>query len=198
VVALVAFVIGMIPDFDSSNLTNIPADGSSGSSSFLPFGWDGIWAALPFAIWFFLAIEGVPLAAEETRDPKRDMPRGIIAGMMVLLVFAAFMLIFGPGSGGADTIQDSDNPLPAAIDAAKGEGAALGDFVNYVGLAGLIASFFSIIYAYSRQLFALSRAGYLPKPLSITSGRKVPYIAVRLPPAASDSCWRRSPRMARQ
>jgi ethanolamine permease len=181
VIALVVFVIGMIPEFSASNLTNIEPDGSAGSSDFLPFGWAGIWAAFPFAIWFFLAIEGVPLAAEETRDPKRDMPKGLIAGMMILLLFAALMLTIAPGAGGAAAIMESDNPLPAAVDAARGEGSAIGDFVNYVGLAGLIASFFSIIYAYSRQLFALSRAGYLPKPLSVTSGRRVPYIALLLP-----------------
>jgi ethanolamine permease len=184
VVGLVAFALGMIGDFDSSNLTNIPPDeGAAGSSDFLPFGYAGIWAAFPFAIWFFLAIEGVPLAAEETGNPKRDMPRGLIAGMAVLLVFAALMLTIAPGSGGADTIMESDNPLPAAIDNAKGEGAGLGDFVNYVGLAGLVASFFSIIYAYSRQLFALSRAGYLPKGLSVTSARKVPWLALLVPAA---------------
>ena len=125
----------------------------------------------------------MPLAAEETDDPKRDMPRGLIAGMAVLLVFAALMLTFAPGCGGADTIMDSDNPLPAAIDQAKGDGACLGDFVNYIGLAGLIASFFSIIYGYSRQLFALSRAGYLPKALSVTSSRKVPWLALLVPGA---------------
>ena len=184
VVGLLAFVFGMIGDFDSSNLTNIPADeGAAGSSDFLPFGYAGIWAAFPFAIWFFLAIEGVPLAAEETDNPKRDMPRGLIAGMAVLLVFAALMLTIAPGSGGADTIMESDNPLPAAIDNAKGDGAFLGDFVNYIGLAGLIASFFSIIYGYSRQLFALSRAGYLPKALSVTSSRKVPWLALLVPAA---------------
>ena len=76
VVGLLAFVFGMIGDFDSSNLTNIaPDERASGSSDFLPFGYAGIWAAFPFAIWFFLAIEGVPLAAEETDNPKRDMPR---------------------------------------------------------------------------------------------------------------------------
>jgi ethanolamine permease len=183
VVALLVFVVVMIPEFSTSNLTDIEPDGSAGSSDFLPFGFEGIWLAFPYAIWFFLAIEGVPLAAEETRDPKRDMPRGLIAGMLVLLVFAALMLTIAPGAGGADAIQDSDNPLPAAIDAARSEGSGLGDFVNYVGLAGLIASFFSIIYAYSRQLFALSRAGYLPRPLSVTSGRRVPYIALLIPGA---------------
>ncbi|MBA2532853.1 MAG: amino acid permease, partial [Nocardioidaceae bacterium] len=116
-------------------------------------------------------------------NPKRDMPRGLIAGMLILLVFAALMLTIAPGAGGADTIQESDNPLPAAVDQAKGEGSFLSDFVNYIGLAGLIASFFSIIYAYSRQLFALSRAGYLPKALSVTSGRKVPWLALLVPAA---------------
>ena len=184
VVALLAFVIGMIPDFDASNLTNIaPDESKAGASDFLPFGYAGILAAFVYGIWFFLAIEGVPLAAEETRDPKKDMPKGLIVGMLVLLLFAALMLTIAPGAGGADTIQDSDNPLPAAIDAAKGDGTFLGDFVNYVGLAGLIASFFSIIYAYSRQLFALSRAGYLPRALSVTTGRRVPAVALVVPGA---------------
>ncbi len=182
VVALLAFVVGMIGEFDAANLTNIaPDESKAGASDFLPFGYEGILAAFVFGIWFFLAIEGVPLAAEETRNPKKDMPKGLIAGMLVLLVFAALMLTLVPGAGGADVVQDSDNPLPAAIDAAKGEGTFLGDFVNYVGLAGLVASFFSIIYAYSRQLFALSRAGYLPKALSVTSGRRVPTLALVVP-----------------
>ncbi len=181
VVALLVFVVAMIPEFDTANLTDIAPDGSTGSSDFLPFGIEGIWLAFPFAIWFFLAIEGVPLAAEETRDPKRDMPRGLIAGMAVLLVFAALMMLAGPGGAGSSTIAESGNPLPEALDAAKGSGSGVSDFVNYVGLAGLIASFFSIIFAYSRQLFALSRAGYLPRALSVTSARRVPYLALVVP-----------------
>ena len=182
VVALLVFIIAIVPEFSTSNLTDIPPDGSSGSSDFLPFGWDGIWAAFPYAIWFFLAIEGVPLAAEETSDPKRDMPRGLIAGMGVLLVFAALMLFFAPGGSGSSAIMASGNP---PVDALIGVGAGSGvtDFVNWVGLFGLIASFFSIIYAYSRQLFALSRAGYFPRFLSVTSGRKVPWVALLVPAA---------------
>ena len=180
VVALLVFVVAIIPEFSTSNLTDIPPDGSSGSSDFLPFGWDGIWAAFPYAIWFFLAIEGVPLAAEETRDPKKDMPRGLIAGMGVLLVFAALMLFFAPGGSGSSAIQESGNPPVDALIAVDA-GSGVTDFVNWVGLFGLIASFFSIIFAYSRQLFALSRAGYFPRALSVTSGRKVPWVALVLP-----------------
>jgi ethanolamine permease len=182
VVALVVFVIGMVPEFDAANLTDIAPDpDAAGSSDFLPFGIAGALAAFVYGIWFFLAIEGVPLAAEETRDPKSDMPKGIIAGMLVLLVFAALMLTLAPGGAGSSTIAESGNPLPEAADAALGEGSFVGDFVNYVGLAGLVASFFSIIFAYSRQLFALSRAGYLPRALSVTTGRRVPAVALILP-----------------
>src|ERR671919_2138280 len=186
VVALLVFVVAIIPEFSTSNLTDIPADGSAGSSDFLPFGWDGIWAAFPFAIWFFLAIEGVPLAAEETRDPSTDMPKGLIGGMAALLLFAVLVLLFGPGGAGSvaftsDEMLAAPSVLTLALEEAYGAGNALVTFVNIVGLAGLIASFFSLIFAYSRQTFALSRAGYLPRILSITSGRMTPWMALIVP-----------------
>ena len=181
VVALVVFVVGMIPQFEVANLFNIEATNAAGASSFLPFGLVGLWAALPYGIWFFLAIEGVPLAAEETRDPATDMPKGLIAGMMALLVFAALILVFAPGGAGSAVIQDSDNPLPLAVQEAYGGSNFLSSFVNIAGLAGLIASFFSIIFAYSRQMFALSRAGYLPRVLSVTGSRRTPWVALVVP-----------------
>jgi len=183
VVALLVFVIGMIPHFDPGNLLDIPATDAAGANSFIPFGYAGILASFVYGIWFFLAVEGVPLAAEEARDPKKDMPKGIIAAMLVLLVFAALMLLAAPGGAGSSTIQASDNPLPEALRTAAGGNTGLADFVNYAGLAGLVASFFSIIFAYSRQLFALSRAGYLPRALSVTNKRKTPYLALMVPGA---------------
>jgi ethanolamine permease len=181
VVALVATVVGLAPKFAPSNLFDVTPDGSAMSSSFLPYGISGVVAALVYGIWFFLAVEGVPLAAEETADPGRDMPRGIIVAMSVLLVTATLMLFLVPGSAGTEAVRTSDNPLPEAIRAVYGQSSVLAEFVNYAGLAGLVASFFSIIYAYSRQLFALSRAGYLPRVLSLTSGRKTPYVALIVP-----------------
>ncbi|HSI80538.1 MAG TPA: ethanolamine permease [Solirubrobacterales bacterium] len=182
VVGLIAFTIAMIPQFDPSNLTDIAPDTSkTGASDLLPFGFAGALAALVYGIWFFLAIEGVPLAAEETKDPAADMPRGIITGMIVLLVFAALMLTLAPGGSSAQALADTDSPLPDALAIAYRDGAFIEEFVNYIGLFGLIASFFSIIYAYSRQMYALSRAGYLPRFLSITSGRRTPWVALVVP-----------------
>ncbi len=181
VIALAAVVIGLAPHFNAANLFDIVPDGSPTSSAFLPMGIGGAVAALVYAIWFFLAVEGVPLAAEETADPKKDMPRGIIVALLVLVVFGALMLILVPGAAGSEAMSASSNPLPEAIRLAYGGNTILADFVNYAGLAGLVASFFSIIYAYSRQLFALSRAGYLPKWLSLTGKRRTPYWALIVP-----------------
>jgi ethanolamine permease len=183
VAAIVVFVIGMIPHFDPANLFNIEPTNAVGASAFLPFGYVGIWAAFPFAIWFFLAIEGVPLAAEETRDPATDMPKGLIAGMLALLLFAALILVFAPGGAGSTEIQESGAPLTDAITSPNAYGGknALFAVINVASLAGLIASFYSIIFAYSRQIFALSRAGYLPRWLSLTSRRHAPWVALVVP-----------------
>jgi ethanolamine permease len=182
VIGLIVFTFAMIPEFSASNLTDIAPDpNATGSSDLLPFGIAGVLSAFVYGIWFFLAIEGVPLAAEESRDPKRDMPRGIITGMIILLVFAALMLTLAPGGAGAEALMESDNPLPEALGVAYGQDSFIEEFVNYIGLFGLIASFFSIIFAYSRQMFALSRAGYLPKALSVTTNRRTPWIALILP-----------------
>jgi ethanolamine permease len=181
VVALIAFIVGMLSKVDTAKLFDIAPTDAAGASTFLPFGIAGVLAALVYAIWFFLAVEGVPLAAEEARDPARDMPRGIIAAMGALLLFAALILVTAPGGAGASVLQDSDNPLPLAVRTAFGGDTWLAQFINYVGLAGLVASFFSIIYAYSRMLFALSRAGYLPRALSVTGRRKTPYLALIVP-----------------
>jgi ethanolamine permease len=183
VAAIVVFVIGMIPHFDPANLFNIEPTDAAGASTFLPFGYVGIWAAFPFAIWFFLAIEGVPLAAEETRDPATDMPKGLIAGMLALLLLAALIFVFAPGGAGSAEIQESGAPLTDALASPNAYGGknALFTFINIAGLAGLIASFYSIIFAYSRQIFALSRAGYLPRWLSLTSRRHAPWVALVVP-----------------
>ena len=180
-IALAVFIFAMLPHFNSQNLFDIPAGQQFGASSFLPYGYLGIWAAVPYAIWFFLAVEGVPLAAEEAKDPAKSVPRGLIGAMLILTAFALLILFLGAGAAGASTLQHSSAPLVDALIKVYGQGTWLAKFVNFVGLAGLIASFFSIIYAYSRQIFALSRAGYLPTSLSLTNKNHAPYLAIIIP-----------------
>ncbi|GGV14628.1 ethanolamine permease [Streptomyces litmocidini] len=183
VAALVVFAVGAFTDFHVDGLDDIPVDGTAfGSNSWLPFGLLGIWAAFPFGMWFFLGVEGVPLAAEEAKDPVRSMPRALAISMGILVLLAVMTFFAATGARGAAAVQEAGNPLVVALQG-DGEPTALSRFVNYAGLAGLVASFFSLIYAGSRQLFALSRAGYLPRFLSLTSRRKSPYLGLLIPGA---------------
>jgi ethanolamine permease len=150
-----------------------------GGGPFLPFGISGIFKALPFAIWFYLAIEEIPLAAEESMDPRRDVPKGTLWGMHTLVVTGALIFLLNSGvDGGAGVIGISGTPLFDGFIGIFGEGFAA-EILALFGLIGLIASFFTIIYAYGRNTYSLSRAGYFPKFLSITHGqRKTPHVAL--------------------
>jgi ethanolamine permease len=163
--------------FSVDKLFNVPA-AAGHSARGLPLGWLGVFAALPFAIWFYLAIEELPLAAEEAEDVARDMPKAMILGILALLLLAFLTLIFNSGvGGGAQAIGQSDAPLADGFQAIfPGIGARL---LSLIGLTGLIASFHSIIYAYGRQIYALSRAGYFPRFWSLTlRERHTPYVAL--------------------
>jgi ethanolamine permease len=176
--------------FDTSLWFNIPENWAAtpettdqllagGGGPFLPFGLSGVFKALPFAIWFYLAIEEIPLAAEESMDPRRDVPKGTIWGMHTLVLTGALIFLLNSGvDGGAGVIGISGTPLFDGFIGIFGEGFAA-ELLALFGLIGLIASFFTIIYAYGRNTYSLSRAGYFPKFLSVTHGvRKTPHVAL--------------------
>ena len=134
-------------------------------------------ASLPFAVWLFLAIEELPLAAEETHDPKHDMPIGIISGMLTLFVSALLILFLNAGVGsteagrmhGAFSLATSGEPILDGFRVTVGGDMA--KLLSLGGVIGLIASFHTIIFAYGRQIYSLSRAGYVPQFLSVTHGK---------------------------
>jgi len=163
--------------FSTSLWTNIKPD--LGKTSFLPHGIGGIFPAIPFAIWFFLAIEELPLAAEESHDPRRDVPRATIWGMTTLLIAGFLTLFLNTGvDGGAKSIGLSATPLFDGFKGVFGNGTGA-SLLALIGLTGLIASFHTIIYAYGRNTYSLSRAGYFPHWLSVTGGkRKTPHVAL--------------------
>ena len=139
----------------------------------------GIFKSLPFAIWFFLAIEEVPLAAEESMDPRRDVPKGSVWAMHTLLIAAILTLVFNTAlPGGAHLYAQSGFPLLDGLYAIFGKGNAT-ELLGLLFVIGLVASFFTIIFAYGRNTYSLSRAGYFPKFLSKTHGeRKTPHVAL--------------------
>ena len=162
-----------------------PTELAQGHGAFLPFGWSGAFAAMPFAVWLYLGIEELPLAAEEAHEPEKDMPKGLLFGMLTLLVFALAVMFCNAAIGGSETGQlrgafslaTSGEPLLDGFRTLYGVGAAR--LLSLAAVAGLVASFHTIIFAFSRQIYSLARAGYYPTVLSLTHGtNKTPYTAL--------------------
>ena len=173
---LLFFWISAVPHFSLANALNIQP--TAGNSAWLPFGWSGVLAALPFAVWFYLAIEELPLAAEEVHEPQEHMPKGLIFGIMTLILCAFLTLFLNSGvAPGADGLKASAEPLLDGFRTIYGE--EIGKLLSVFAVLGLIASFHTIIFAYGRQIYSLSRAGYFPTALSVTHGtRKTPHVAL--------------------
>jgi ethanolamine permease len=185
--------------FDPALLFTVAPDAGQ-SATWLPKGWMGVFAALPYAIWFYLAIEQLPLAGEEAHDVSRDIPRAMVTGIFTLLGLSLLVLIFNSGvpaeltveeTGevltGAAAIGASLSPLEAGFSAVLGKGIA-SVALTLIALTGLIASFHTVIYAYGRVLFALSRAGYFPRWISLTSQFQTPHIALILGGTVAFGC----------
>jgi ethanolamine permease len=180
---LVVFWISALPNMDFSRWAlNIAPDGSElpeGNGPFMPFGWEGVLKTLPFAVWLFLAIEQLPLAAEESVDPKRDMPKGIILGMITLIISAFMIVLLNPSvvGVGSHKLGTSAEPLLDGFRAIYGSEAVV--LLGVIALTGLIASFHTILFAMGRQVYSLSRAGYFPTVLSVTGHTlRTPYVAM--------------------
>lgn len=166
----VYFIVG-IPTVDFNGLF------SSGASM---NGMHGIFAAIPFVVWFYLAVESGAMGAEECKNPQRDIPKAFISGIGALVVMAVAVLVVTAGNSATDlsAVAATDNPLPAILSSVYGEQSLLVKAVGFFGLFGLVASLHGIMIGYSRQAYAMSRSGYLPKALSRLDKKGTPVFAL--------------------
>ncbi|MDH3652154.1 MAG: ethanolamine permease [Saprospiraceae bacterium] len=162
VIGLLIFAGGALPHFEWENL----------EKNALPHGWAGAFAAIPFAIWFFLAIEGVANVAEETVNPQRNVLIGFGSAILTLVVLCLITFVSAIGINGWETIvfpemgaAPSDSPLPLALVHTTGAHHWLYKLVSFIGLFGLVASFHGIILAAGRATFEFGRVGFAPKGL---------------------------------
>ena len=159
---LLIFAGVTLPHFEYENLT----------INALPNGPQGIFAAIPFAIWFFLAIEGVANVAEETINPQRNVLIGFGSAILTLVVLCILTFLSSVGVGGWEAVVypepgavASDRPLPLALKQVIDEGHFLFHLLITIGLIGLLASFHGIILAAGRATFEFGRVGFAPKAL---------------------------------
>lgn len=159
VIGLLLFAGGSMQVFSWENLER----------NALPNGWAGAFAALPFAIWFFLAIEGVANVAEETINPQRNVLIGFGSAILTLVILCVLTFISSVGVNGWETVVyppgetvANDSPLPMAMARVVGEGHWIYEAITIIGLFGLVASFHGIILAAGRATFEFGRVGYAP------------------------------------
>jgi ethanolamine permease len=137
----------------------------------LPNGWSGMLAAIPFAIWFFLGIEGVANVAEETIKPQKTILIGFGSAIATLVLLCIITFIGSTGVAGWEAIvykadgAASDSPLPLALGRVVGESNALYHLLIAIGLFGLVASFHGLILAAGRASFEFGRVNYAPSIL---------------------------------
>lgn len=162
VVELLIFAGVTLPAFEMENLTR----------NALPNGLSGAFAAIPFAIWFFLAIEGVANVAEEAKNPTRTIMIGFSSAIATLVVLCLLTFTAAVGVGGWEAIvyppgstEMSDSPLPLALGQLVGDNHFMYHLLITVGLFGLVASFHGIILAAGRSTFEFGRVGYISKSL---------------------------------
>ncbi|MEN7549583.1 ethanolamine permease [Rapidithrix thailandica] len=162
VAELLIFAGITIPHFEMANFQANP----------LPKGWTGIFAAMPFAIWFFLAIEGIANVAEETINPQRNVVLGFGSAMLTLVILCILTFGSSVGVAGWEAIvfpspgaEASDSPLPLALNHIVGQDDIMYHLLVTVGLFGLVASFHGIILAAGRSTYEFGRVGHAPRIL---------------------------------
>ncbi|TBO44795.1 ethanolamine permease [Pedobacter kyonggii] len=149
-----------LPKFHAENLAH----------NNFPNGWSGVFAAIPFAIWFFLGIEGVANVAEETKNPQRDISKGFGWGIFTLVVLCVLVFISTIGIGGWEAIvykngksgETSDSPLPLALSMITGDNHLMYHLLITVGLFGLVASFHGLVLAAGRSTYEMGRVKSIP------------------------------------
>ena len=158
VAALIFFSGITFPHFQWSNLLK----------DSLPQGWTGAFAALPFAIWFFLGIEGVANLAEEAINPKRTILLGFGFAILTLVILCMVTFTSSVGVSGWAAIvfkadgTTSDSPLPLAMGLIVNSESIEYRLLLMVGLFGLIASFHGLMLAGGRSTFEFGRVNYAP------------------------------------
>ncbi|HEY4287159.1 MAG TPA: ethanolamine permease [Puia sp.] len=144
-----------------------------------PYGWKGVWAAVPFAVWFFLGLEGVANVAEETVRPQRNILLGFGSALVTLIVLCVLVFLSSVGVAGWEAIvypspgaPASDSPLPMALSRITGTEGWIYHLLITIGLMGLVASFHGIILAASRATLEFGRVRYLPAVLGRVNARR--------------------------
>ncbi|MCG7609354.1 amino acid permease [Mycolicibacterium sp. (ex Dasyatis americana)] len=139
------------------------------------YGWYGVLAGASIVFFAFIGFDVVATTAEETRDPQRDVPRGILAslGIVTVLYVAVSVVLSGMVSYTVlRDVPDGHANLATAFDANGVHWAA--KVISVGALAGLTTVVIVLMLGQTRVLFAMSRDGLLPRKLAVTGSHGTP------------------------
>ena len=165
-VAGVALIFGWGP-FQARGLHNYRSQGG-----FLPNGWQGVWAATSLATFSYFGVEEVAVAAGETRDPARAIPRAMrsVFWRLGLFYLGGITVLVGLVPWPIAGLDSS--PFVRAFQAV-GISAAPG-LMNFVVLTAALSSANAMLYLSARMIFSLARGGYAPAGFGRTTRRGIP------------------------
>ncbi|MDW3683999.1 amino acid permease [Cupriavidus sp. CV2] len=131
---------------------------------FAPFGLDGIFNAAALVFFAFIGFDAVTSAAEEVRNPRRDLPIGIIGSLAVCTVLYVTVAAIMTGIVPFAKFAGIDHPVSLALQYA-GENWVAG-FVDLGAILGMTTVILVMTFGQTRIIFAMSRDGLLPERLS--------------------------------
>jgi APA family basic amino acid/polyamine antiporter len=129
------------------------------------FGWSGILRAASIVFFAYIGFEAVSTAAQEAKDPKRDMPIGIIGSLLVCTVIYILVSIVLTLVVNYRELNVPD-PVAVAVDAFGPEWAWFASTIKIGAIIGLTSVILVLMYGQTRIFYTMARDGLLPKVFS--------------------------------
>ncbi|WP_370527038.1 amino acid permease [Thermoactinomyces sp. CICC 23799] len=142
---------------------------------FAPFGFDGIFSAAALVFFAFIGFDAVAAAAEETRNPKRDLPIGLLTSLGICaLLYVIVTLVMTGIVPYQEFAKDLSHPISLALQKAEQDWFA--GVIDLGAIMGMTTVILVMLYGQTRIFFSMSRDGLLPKAFSWVHPKyKTPY-----------------------
>lgn len=171
---LVLYTAIALPHFQTANFFTQPA---------FVNGFAGVAGAMTYSMWFYFAIDGAAMQAEEMENPKKDIPRGYIPAIITLTITSLVAIFIPAGIADYRVVSQYDYPLAKSLELALGDGTIWSKVIAVIALFSMVASFSAIVLAFSRQSFAMGRTGYLPPAFARLNKYGCPTVGLLVPAA---------------
>ena len=144
--------------------------GASGSN----YGWYGLLAGASIVFFAFIGFDIVATTAEETKNPQRDVPRGILASLAIVTVLYVAVAIVLTGMVRYTDLRDAGDKANLATAFAENGVHWAAKVISIGALAGLTTVVIVLVLGQTRVLFAMSRDGLMPRGLAKTGEHGTP------------------------